>query len=175
VHDLVLPGTMYQPAHCDVLAMNKIAVIGWESCPVEWWVDIADQLTASGESWCESACLMDLRFWEGQVRLGRRKRVPSRRQLMKRWHWGDWQVRKLLKSESWMDNHHTQNLPNISPNLSQNAPSFQVKTQEQTGSVSQNAPKQLPNSSQIAPHGRNTQTQTQPKNTKQACEPAGLS
>lgn len=143
----------------------KIAVTGWEPCKVEWWIDIADQLTASGQPWCESACLMDLRFWEGQVRLGRRKRVPSRRQLMKRWHWGDWQVRRLLKSEAWCDEHHTQNPPKSIPKSSQKPPSFGAKTLEETCGDSQKSPKTLPKVSQNSPHGRNTQTQTQTQNT----------
>jgi hypothetical protein len=149
--------------------MNKIAMVGWESLPVEWWVDIADQLTASGEPWVESACLMDLRFWEGQVRLGRRKRVPSRRQLMKRWNWGDWKVRQLLRSESWVDQHHTQNAPKDLPEDSQDPPSFEAKTLEETNGASQNSPKTLPEESQNTPPARITQTPS--PNTK--THPAG--
>ena len=100
VCDLVCAGVCYKHGRSGDLAVTgpNIAAIGWEACPVEWWIDIADQLERSGAAWVESAALMDLRFWCGQVRLGRRKRIPSRRRLAARWHWTDHAVRCLLRS-----------------------------------------------------------------------------
>jgi hypothetical protein len=48
--------------------------------------------------------LMDLRYYQGLVLLGRRRSMPSRAQLMARWHWTDKRVRNLLADEpSWAD------------------------------------------------------------------------
>jgi len=166
-----------------------VAVVGWEACRVEWWIDIAHALEQSGQPWPDGAALMDLRFWEGQIRLGRTKRIPSRRRLMRRWSWSDHEVRKMLKSEQWLDHHHcggkishngqasdhkiSQNAPNILPTFSQQSPSFGMKVEDKPQGISQQSPKHLPNISQTSPHARFTQTQTQNTEHKPACGLAG--
>jgi hypothetical protein len=82
------------------------AAVGFERIEAGWWLDIAQQLVDAALEWCQSAALMDLRFWEGQVRLGRVRRLPSRRQLAARWGWTGHRVRTLLRGEGWHDPHH---------------------------------------------------------------------
>lgn len=139
----------------------NVAAIGWEACPVEWWIDIADQLERSGAAWVESAALMDLRFWCGQVRLGRRKRIPSRRRLAARWHWTDHAVRCLLRSAQWSDLHFAQNPPKDRPKVAQNSPSFDPKTQDQPSGAAHFSPKTHPKLTQNPPQARSTQTPPQ--------------
>ena len=119
---------------------------GWDACPASWWIEIAATLTAAGLTWPRPACLQDMRFWDGQVRAGFRKSVPSRRQLARRWHWTDWRVRDLLRTEDWKER-RTSAPPKNLPNTSQNPPSFEPIEQVQPFPASQSPPNHLPKTS----------------------------
>ena len=145
---------------------------GWDACPASWWIEIAATLTAAGLTWPRPACLQDMRFWDGQVRAGFRKAIPSRRQLARRWHWTDWKVRDLLRTEDWKER-RTSAPPKNLPTASQNPPSFEEISQVQTFHASQPPPNHLPTSSTRA-HLTGTQiTGTQITDTQD--RPAGVS
>lgn len=160
-----------------------VAAVGYERIEAGWWLDIAQQLVDAAVEWCQSAALMDLRFWEGQIRLGRRRRLPSRRQLAERWGWTGHRVRTLLKGEAWHDPHHkrpdrdhlraAQNPPKVRPNSAQNPPSFEPVSGVETERPAQTPPKTRPDSAQKSPHARTTHyTEHTTQNTGRPAEAA---
>jgi hypothetical protein len=119
---------------------------GWDACPASWWIEIAATLTAAGLTWPRPACLQDLRFWDGQVRAGFRKAIPSRRQLARRWRWTDWKVRDLLRTEDWKERRMSAPPKNL-PTSSQLPPGFEPIEQVQPFPASQPPPNRLPKTS----------------------------
>lgn len=151
------------------------AAIGWEACPVAWWIEIADQLERTGAPWCESAAMMDLRFWDGQIRLGRVARIPSRRRLAARWSWTDHAVRTLLRGETWRIDalHVAQNPPNNRPTIAQKPPSFGAKTPGEPHTDAHFSPTFRPTIAQSPPHARLTETENRDTEQIQAGGLAG--
>ena len=118
-----------------------VAAIGWERIEASWWLDIAQQLIDAAAPWVESAALMDLRFWTGQVHLGRRRKLPSRRQLAARWRWTQHRVRQLLKAEGWHDPHRA---PKTRPVSAQNPPTSEAINGVAPHSAAQTSPTSRP-------------------------------
>lgn len=143
-----------------------VAAVGFERIDVGWWLDIAQQLVDAALEWVESAALMDLRFWEGQIRLGRRVKLPSRRQLAARWGWTQHRVRALLQGEGWHDPHHpqpdrahlkaAQKSPASRPVSAQNSPTSESIAQVQPQSVNHFPPTPRPVVNHFSPHARTT-------------------
>ena len=74
---------------------------GWEPMPSSVWLSVVDHLPRPLTT--EQAA-HDLRVYASQVRLGRRRKMPGRPALRKRWGWTDWGVRSLLADEAaWAD------------------------------------------------------------------------
>lgn len=66
-----------------------------------WWPSIADGLA---KPWSEGAVLADLRWWEDQVKVGHKKRIPGFKFFAKRWGCTHYYARKTLRNEeSWRD------------------------------------------------------------------------
>ena len=85
----------------------------WYASSVEWWPAIAEQLTASGQTWSREAQLQDLRWWADAERRGVAER-PGRPTLAARWNTTDYAVRMVLKSEEWtspLSKHTTSDKP----------------------------------------------------------------
>ena len=161
-----------------------VAAVGFERIDTAWWLDIAQQLIDAAVEWCQSAALMDLRFWEGQIRLGRRRRLPSRRQLAERWRWTGHRVRTLLKGEGWHDPHHpqpdrahlraAQTSPRLRPDVAQNPPSFEPVSGVEAERATQNPPTFRPDSAQTSPHARTTHYTEHTTQTGRPAEAAQL-
>ena len=67
----------------------------WLPIDASWWPTIAAEMPLP---WTRAAIMMDLRWWQDQERMGRKKR-PGRPTLVKRWGVSDRQVRNALKAE----------------------------------------------------------------------------
>lgn len=130
-----------------------------------WWPDIADALP---RPWSESAVLADLRWWEDQVWVKARKRIPGRRVLAARWGWPDRATRDILRGEEWRDQNVDKRVPLLSrsrpksvPPVSRSRPASEPEPPESTGApvpvVSQERPTSVPVVSQERPHARSTQ------------------
>ena len=74
---------------------DKRKTAPWIQFDVAWWVEVAALLPTP---WPWALIMADLRWWEDQERMGRKKR-PGRPTLRKRWGVSDRQVRKALKAE----------------------------------------------------------------------------
>ncbi len=79
---------------------------GFTMVPNDGWLLIAGwqsaRLREHGTPWDEELRIGDLRWWEGQVRMGKERRVPGHKALSKRWGMSEWKTRELLKNtELW--------------------------------------------------------------------------
>lgn len=80
--------------------MKQKQTAPWVSMDANWWPTIAAEMP---RPWTRAAVLMDLRWWSDQEGVGRARR-PGRPSLGRRWGWGDWTVRQVLKAEDeWGD------------------------------------------------------------------------
>jgi hypothetical protein len=174
MHDLVLPWNVHQSADRGVLAM-KIAVTGWEPCKVEWWLDTVDDLIRGGLPWSDGSCLMDLAFWQGQIRLGRRSKIPTSRTLAKRWKRTRYATQGLLRrADEWKDFHIDQNQPKHQPDIDQSSAKFRSKTKEECEAVDHFSSTFRPEVDQKPAQVRNTKTKAKTTNTIPASAQAGL-
>ena len=82
----------------------------WFRCRVRAWPTVRAALEATGEPWPDDCIRSDLEWWADQIRVGRVRSIPGRRQLKRAWCVSDWRVRKILR-EWWapMTNHPTAN------------------------------------------------------------------
>ncbi len=69
---------------------------GWFPVNADDWPVMAEALT---KPWPLEAIMMDLRWWQDQERIGKRKR-PGRPALRARWGASEWETRSALKAES---------------------------------------------------------------------------
>jgi len=115
---------------------------GWEPLPTSVWVSIIEHLPRPLTA--EQAA-HDLRVYASQVRRGRRRRMPGRPTLRKRWGWSDWQVRALMADEAaWVD---PQTVPPARRQLAASSPpetATIVKVQPSAATSSPPARLQLP-------------------------------
>lgn len=61
------------------------------------WPSYIELVHAVGRPLTLDEAINDLRWWENGVWCGREERVPGYRRLMKRWGWGQKQVRRLMR------------------------------------------------------------------------------
>jgi hypothetical protein len=64
-----------------------------------WWPAIAESLAIAGQPWPQEAIFADLRWWQDQEGVGRRRR-PGRPALAARWRVTDAVARRLMALES---------------------------------------------------------------------------
>ena len=90
-----------------------------------WWPAVVEHLPVV---WETEHVLMDLRWYENEARVGRR-RFPGARTLAKRWGWTHWSARQILKDEAaWSDGmpHTSRTVPAQSPHSSRTVPALKV-------------------------------------------------
>ena len=75
---------------------------GWTAVDNDAWSEMVVDMTALGVAWPEGLCMADLRFLAGEVRIGKRKRIPSYRKLMERWGQNEYRARSAMRSD-WQD------------------------------------------------------------------------
>lgn len=71
----------------------------WFPVNADWWPSVVEVLIASGQPWPHDAIFTDLRWWQDQEGLGRRRR-PGRPALAARWRVTDAVARRLMSLES---------------------------------------------------------------------------
>lgn len=126
-----------------------------------WWPTVADHLP---RPWPADAVKADLRWWEDQVSVGFKKRIPGRPTLRTRWGWSDHQVREMLKDEaSWRDLTCKESPANRQPTASESPADRQesgrkpAESQDRTASES---PASRQPDTRKTPHARSTQHTT---------------
>jgi len=126
-----------------------------------WWPTVADHLP---RPWPADAVKADLRWWEDQVSVGFKKRIPGRPTLRARWGWSDHQVREMLKDEaSWRDLTCKESPANRQPTASESPADRQqsgrkpAESQDRTASES---PASRQPDTRKTPHARSTQHTT---------------
>ena len=72
---------------------------GWVGLPNEAWLLTVAMLQQSGLAWPVSFQVADMRWWEGQLRMKRVKKIPGHRALSRRWMVSEWSARCLLRDE----------------------------------------------------------------------------
>ena len=97
---------------------------GWEPMPSSVWLSVVDHLPRPLTT--EQAA-HDLRVYASQVRLGRRRQMPGRVMLRKRWGWTDRKVRSLLANESAWADPRTTSVPSAYHERTKPAPTTQVE------------------------------------------------
>jgi hypothetical protein len=75
---------------------------GWTAVDNDTWLEMVADMTALGVAWPVGLCMADLRFMAGEVRIGKRKRIPSYRKLMDRWGQTEFRTRCAMRSD-WRD------------------------------------------------------------------------
>jgi hypothetical protein len=78
----------------------------WFGCPLEAWVALRDTIP---KPWPEMFAVVEVRWWENQVRRGYQSRLPSRRELEKLFDWSAHKVDKFRKSPDWLPDSKTEN------------------------------------------------------------------